>query len=69
MSLHNVELTPAEEAGLSQHRLPIGKPSQLSDCFRIGMAYSDKIHEAEIAELKAKIAELNKMLDWAALPF
>lgn len=39
MSMHKIPLTPLEEEGLLAHALPIGKPSQLSDCFRQGVAW------------------------------
>lgn len=39
MSMHKIPLTDFERIGLENHRLPIGVPSQLSDAFRIGMAY------------------------------
>lgn len=40
MSMHKIPLTSMEEDGLRNHRLPIGTPSQLSDCFRQGMAWA-----------------------------
>lgn len=42
MSMHIKPLTPIEEAGLRAHGLPVGKPSQLADAFRLGMAWADK---------------------------
>ena len=41
MSMHKVPLTPTEEAGLHAHGLQrnIGKPSQLADVFRQGVAW------------------------------
>ena len=38
--MHKVPLTPLEEEGLKAHGLPIGKPSQLSDVFRQGVAWA-----------------------------
>ena len=41
MSMHKIPLTPTEEAGLKAHGLQrnIGKPSQLADVFRQGVAW------------------------------
>ena len=41
MSMHKIPLTPAERAGLHAHGLQrgIGKPSQLADVFRQGVAW------------------------------
>lgn len=40
MSMHKIPLTELERKGLELHRLPIGTPSQLSDCFRAGMSWA-----------------------------
>jgi hypothetical protein len=40
MSMHRIPLTPIEEAGLKAHGLDIGTPSQLSDVFRQGVAWT-----------------------------
>lgn len=40
MSMHNIPLTDLERLGLINHHLPIDKPSQLSDCFRAGIAWA-----------------------------
>jgi hypothetical protein len=40
MSMHQKPLTRLEEAGLLAHGLDIGTPSQLSDAFRQGVAWS-----------------------------
>ena len=40
MSLHNKPLTDLERSGLIKHGLPTDKPSQLSDSFRLGMAWA-----------------------------
>ena len=51
MSLHLKPLTPAEEAGLRAHGLPVGGPSQLADAFRLGMAWAEKARaESTLAE-------------------
>lgn len=48
---NNKPLTPLERSGLERHHLPCDQPSQLSDCFRLGMAYvlSQVPHEVRIA--------------------
>lgn len=40
MSMHKVPLTKLEHEGLLAHHLCVGKPSQLSDCFRLGVAWA-----------------------------
>jgi len=55
MSLHKKPLTPLEEEGLKLHGLPIGKPSQLSDCFRHGVCWAEKHYKEEIENLKRQI--------------
>ena len=40
MSDHKKPLTALERKGLQKHGLPIGMPSQLSDCFRLGVAWA-----------------------------
>lgn len=37
--ISNKPLTPLERKGLIRHHLPTDTPSQLSDAFRLGMAY------------------------------
>ena len=40
MSMHRIPLTELERAGLINHGLAVGKPSQLSDAFRHGMKWA-----------------------------
>lgn len=40
MSLHKKPLSELEREGLEAHGLDIGKPSQLSDVFRLGVAWA-----------------------------
>lgn len=40
MSMHNIPLADLEREGLEKHGLKIGVPSQLSDCFRAGIAWA-----------------------------
>lgn len=42
MSMHKIQLTNTEETGLRVHGLDIGTPSQLSDVFRLGVAWGQK---------------------------
>lgn len=53
MSMHRKPLTGLERAGLEAHGLDIGKPSQLSDAFRQGIAWvvaQAKSAPAEVAQ-------------------
>jgi hypothetical protein len=58
MSMHKIPLAALEEDGLRKHGLRVGEPSQLSDCFRLGMAWAAKSTDAELAALRAKVEEL-----------
>ncbi len=58
MSMHNKPLTDEERNGLRLHGLKMDKPSQLSDCFRLGMEYQKNLLEAERDALKAEIEHL-----------
>jgi hypothetical protein len=40
MSMHKVPLTELELKGLLEHHLAVGTPSQLSDTFRLGIAWA-----------------------------
>ncbi len=40
MSMHKKALTEVERSGLIAHGLTVGKPSQNSDCFRLGVAWA-----------------------------
>lgn len=37
--MHKTPLTQSERLGLTSHNLTVDAPSQLSDCFRLGMAW------------------------------
>lgn len=61
MSMHKIPLTELEEEGLRKHGLDIGKPSQLSDAFRLGIKWAseelgeqNKVLQAEIESLRAE---------------
>lgn len=47
MSMHKKPLTDLEREGLYLHHFDIGTPSQLSDAFRLGMAWVQKQSQAE----------------------
>ena len=47
MSDRKKPLTALEESGLIAHRLPIGKPSQLADAFRHGIAWAERARLSE----------------------
>lgn len=76
MSMHKIPLTELERRGLELHHLPIGTPSQLSDCFRIGMNWykeqASKELEYELENMINLVAGLsmalgrdcNKLLDY-----
>lgn len=57
MSLHR-ELTKQEVEGLLLHKLKIGKPSQLSDAFVLGMRYEQTLQTTYISELEDFINSL-----------
>lgn len=40
MSMHKKILTEMEKTGLEKYKLPVGRPSQLSDCFLIGIDHA-----------------------------
>lgn len=54
MSLHKKPLTKLEEEGLRGHGLDIGTASQLSDCFRHGVAWGLEAQQSIIKELEEK---------------
>jgi hypothetical protein len=58
MSMHKIPLTELERAGLKAHGLDIGKPSQLSDCFRSGIKFAQSRHDAEREALVRQCAEI-----------
>lgn len=49
MSMHKIPLTQIEEEGLRSHGLARGTPSQLSDVFRQGMAWAQRVATEEAA--------------------
>lgn len=57
MSMHKIPLSDTERAGLSAHGLDIGRPSQLSDAFRQGIAWCQG---SELSAALAKVEELER---------
>lgn len=48
MSMHKIPLTQLELEGLLSHGLDVGSPSQISDCFRLGVKWAlDNQHKYE----------------------
>lgn len=66
MSMHKKPLTPLEEEGLRVHHLSIGVPSQLSDTFRIGMAWAQRNSQAE-RELNTLASKISKVRNYCEL--
>lgn len=65
MSMHNIELTELEKIGLENHHLPVGRASQLSDCFRLGMRWAaeNREEDGKVAEQHSTILDLQKDVD------
>jgi predicted AAA+ superfamily ATPase len=57
MSLHS-EVTKQEVEGLLLHKLAVGKPSQLSDAFVLGMRFEQGLQTEYIKELEHFIESL-----------
>ena len=51
MSMHKIPLTPVELAGLVAHGLDTGTPSQLSDAFRLGVAWGQNAEREACAKI------------------
>lgn len=66
MSMHKKPLTELEREGLHLHHLPIGTPSQLSDVFRLGMAWAQKQLQAERDALAAQLVVQQGLIKEAA---
>ena len=63
MSMHKIELTEWEREGLELHRLPIGKPSQLSDTFRAGVQFATRKSNETIVDLAKRNCALQAKID------
>lgn len=62
MSMHKIPLTDIEKDGLNTYKLPVNKPSQNSDCFRIGFAWANNHNEKNI-EYKKLLEKCLKTLN------
>lgn len=69
MSMHKIELTEWEREGLELHRLPIGKPSQLSDTFRAGVQFATRKSNETIIDLAKRNCALQAKIDALMLEF
>ncbi|QEG08832.1 hypothetical protein [Aeromonas phage 4L372XY] len=69
MSMHKIELTEWEREGLELHRLPIGKPSQLSDTFRAGVQFATRKSNETIVDLAKRNCALQAKIDNLMLEF
>ena len=69
MSMHKIELTDWEREGLELHRLPIGKPSQLSDTFRAGVQFAVKKSNETVVDLAKRNCALQAKIDSLMLEF
>lgn len=69
MSMHKIELTEWEREGLELHRLPIGKPSQLSDTFRAGVQFATRKSNETIIDLSKRNCALQAKIDALMLEF
>ena len=69
MSMHKIELTEWEREGLELHRLPIGKPSQLSDTFRAGVQFAIRKSNETIVDLAKRNCALQAKIDALMLEY
>ena len=53
--MHKLELTELERKGLIAHSLPVNSPCQLSDAFRLGVAWALKGAEDAVEEVSDTI--------------
>lgn len=61
MSMHEIPLTELERSGLYVHGLEIGKPSQLSDSFRSGVAWALLKDQERLSNNVEKRVNLNEL--------
>lgn len=69
MSMHKIELTEWEREGLELHRLPVDKPSQLSDTFRLGVQFATRKSNETIVDLAKRNCVLQAKIDSLMLEF
>jgi hypothetical protein len=69
MSLHKIPLTELEKLGLEKHKLPTDKPSQLSDCFRLGVQHATQNFNETVIQLCKEKNTLQAKVDSLMLEF
>lgn len=69
MSMHKIKLTDLEHSGLLENHLPIGEPSQLSDCFRLGIQYATKDFNETVVQLCKEKNALQAKIDSLMLEY
>ena len=62
MSMHKTPLTEIERTGLEKHHLPVGSPSQLSDCFRLGVKHAAEANTQAVPDVDALTDKIAAML-------
>lgn len=67
--MHKIPLTDLEHEGLIKHHLPVGKPSQLSDCFRAGVQWAIREFNKDIIEFNKEKGALQAKIDQLMLEF
>ena len=67
--MHKIELTEWEREGLELHRLPVGKPSQLSDTFRAGVQFATRKSNETVIDLAKRNCALQAKIDALMLEF
>ena len=63
MSMHRIPLTDLEREGLNTYSLATDKPSQLSDAFRLGVAWALENQADELEHLKSE-EPIQEIVDW-----
>ena len=70
MSMHKKPMSQLEISGLVEHGLKTNEPSQLSDCFRAGIKFSENHYaellrtaEQELDQYKADLAECSRLIE------
>lgn len=62
MSMHKTLLSAQEREGLISAGLPVDKPSQLADAFRLGMKHTDCMLGREVQAIKDATPKSNEEL-------
>ncbi len=69
MSMHKIPLTELEQLGLEKHKLSTDKPSQLSDCFRLGVQHATQSFNDIVIQLCKEKNALQAEIDLLMLEF